>query len=115
MARTAPSCTSSARREWPRKGRYSTTAISQALRVDLGSPERRQESGRTAEVRGGVRRNRRRRGLGLSRLGQGGVADHSPRPSSSCQEIDRLNDDAQLLMRLQPNNALLTDAELPPI
>ena len=46
-----------------------------------------QESGRSAEARGGVRRKRRRRGLGLSRLGQGRVADHTPRPSSSCQEI----------------------------
>ena len=47
-----------------------------------------QESGRPAEAGGGVRRRRRRRGLGLSRLGQGGVADHTPRPSSSRQEIN---------------------------
>ena len=42
------------------------------------------------KLRGGVRRKRRRRGLGLSRLGQGRVSDHPPRPSPSCEDQKRL-------------------------
>src|SRR5204862_7090944 len=47
-----------------------------------------QESRRPAEAHRGFRRKRRRRDLGLSRLGQGGVADDSPRSSSRCEEVE---------------------------
>src|SRR6185503_17073758 len=39
--------------------------------------------------REGLRRERWRRDLGLSRLGQGPVAHHTPRPSSAGQDVDQ--------------------------